>query len=63
MNAFLDWMEKRIPMMRVANQHAIQYPAPKNMTFWYVFGFLATMILDSVLIRYAHHRDALFHPI
>ena len=31
MNAFLGWIEERIPMMRVANMHALQYPAPKNM--------------------------------
>ena len=36
MNGFLNWIEQRIPMMRVANQHAIQYPAPVNMNFWYL---------------------------
>lgn len=46
----LDWIEYRIPMMRVANQHAIQYPAPKNMNFWYVFGFLATIVLVNQIV-------------
>ena len=50
MNAFLNWIEERIPMMRVANMHAIQYPAAKNMNFWYVFGFLATIVLVNQII-------------
>ena len=50
MQAFLAWIEERIPMMRVANMHAIQYPAPKNMNFWYVFGFLATVVLVNQIV-------------
>ncbi|KMT65040.1 cytochrome b [Catenovulum maritimum] len=46
----LDWIEYRIPMMRVANMHALQYPAPKNMNFWYVFGFLATIVLVNQIL-------------
>lgn len=46
----MDWIEYRIPMMRVANMHAIQYPAPKNMNFWYVFGFLATIVLVNQIV-------------
>ncbi|AWB68631.1 cytochrome b [Saccharobesus litoralis] len=46
----LDWIEYRIPMMRVANMHALQYPAPKNMNFWYVFGFLATIVLVNQIV-------------
>ncbi|WP_017444288.1 cytochrome b [Gayadomonas joobiniege] len=46
----LDWIEYRIPMMRVANMHALQYPAPKNMNFWYVFGFIATVVLVNQIL-------------
>ena len=37
-------------MMRVANMHAIQYPAPRNMNFWYVFGFMATIVLVNQIV-------------
>jgi ubiquinol-cytochrome c reductase cytochrome b subunit len=50
MKDLLAWIEYRIPMMRVANMHAIQYPAPKNMNFWYVFGFLATIVLVNQIV-------------
>lgn len=50
MAGFLAWIEARIPMMRTANMHAIQYPAPRNMNFWYVFGFLATIVLVNQIV-------------
>ena len=50
MSGLLNWIEQRIPMMRVANMHAIQYPAPRNMNFWYVFGFLATIVLVNQIV-------------
>ena len=46
----MDWVEYRLPIMRVANMHAIQYPAPRNMNFWYMFGFLATIVLVNQIV-------------
>jgi len=48
--ALLNWVEARIPMMRVANQHVLQYPAPRNMNMWYAFGFLATLVLVNQIV-------------
>ena len=50
MNGFMNWIEQRIPLTRVANMHAIQYPAPINMNFWYVFGFLSTIVLVNQIL-------------
>ena len=47
---FGAWLEERIPFTRVFNMHMAQYPAPKNMNFWYVFGFLATIVLINQLV-------------
>ncbi|WP_299264892.1 cytochrome bc complex cytochrome b subunit [uncultured Psychrosphaera sp.] len=46
----VDWIDARIPMTRVYNMHMAQYPAPKNMNFWYVFGFLATIVLVNQIL-------------
>ena len=50
MNSFMAWIEKRLPFMDAMNKHAIQYPAPKNFNFWYVFGVLATVILVNQIL-------------
>ena len=46
----IGWIDARIPMSRVYNMHMAQYPAPKNMNFWYVFGFLATIVLINQIL-------------
>ena len=58
----MDWIEYRVPFARVAKMHAIEYPAPKNMNFWYVFGFLATIVLGKP-DRYRHLANHEFRTL
>jgi ubiquinol-cytochrome c reductase cytochrome b subunit len=46
----VEWIDARIPMTRVYEMHMSKYPAPKNMNFWYVFGFLATIVLVNQIV-------------
>jgi ubiquinol-cytochrome c reductase cytochrome b subunit len=46
----INWVDARIPVVRVFEMHMSKYPAPKNMNFWYVFGFLATIVLVNQLV-------------
>ncbi|MBU2987874.1 cytochrome b, partial [Psychrosphaera sp. B3R10] len=46
----VEWIDARIPMTRTYEMHMSKYPAPKNMNFWYVFGFLATIVLVNQLV-------------
>ncbi|MBO1254308.1 cytochrome bc complex cytochrome b subunit [Alteromonas sp. 5E99-2] len=50
MQKLMNWIEQRLPVKRVADMHAMQYPAPKNMNFWYVFGFLSMVVLVNQII-------------
>ncbi len=47
---FVEWMDARIPMTKTWNIHLAQYPAPKNFNMWYVFGFLATIVLINQIL-------------
>ncbi len=42
---FLGWVDKRVPLTKVWNEHLAQYYAPKNFNFWYFFGSLAMLVL------------------
>jgi ubiquinol-cytochrome c reductase cytochrome b subunit len=46
----IGWIDQRIPMTRVFEMHMSKYPAPKNMNFWYVFGFMATIVLVNQIL-------------
>ena len=47
---FMGWIDKRLPVTDAMNKHAMQYPAPKNFNFWYVFGILASVVLVNQIL-------------
>ena len=44
-NAFMEWVDQRLPVTKVWNEHLAEYIAPKNFNFWYFFGSLAILML------------------
>lgn len=44
-NGFMEWVDARLPVTKVWNEHLAEYMAPKNFNFWYYFGSLAMLIL------------------
>ena len=44
-NAFMEWVDKRLPVTKVWNEHLAEYMAAKNFNFWYLFGSLALLVL------------------
>lgn len=41
----LDWLEHRLPVTNAFRKHLSQYPIPKNINIWYVFGALSLVLL------------------
>ncbi len=44
-NAFMEWVDRRLPVTKVWNEHVAEYMAAKNLNFWYFFGSLSLMVL------------------
>jgi ubiquinol-cytochrome c reductase cytochrome b subunit len=42
---FGAWFNKRFPWDRIMREHVTEYYAPKNLNWWYVFGFLSMFVL------------------
>ena len=49
-NAMMEWVDKRLPVTKVWNEHLAEYMAPKNFNFWYYFGSLALVMLVIQLV-------------
>jgi len=49
-NAFMQWIDDRIPATKVWNEHLAEYWAAKNFNFWYYFGSLAILVLVIQLL-------------
>ena len=50
MQALLDWVEKRLPVMDSYKKHLSEYPMPKSFNFWYLFGSLAMLVLVNQIL-------------
>jgi ubiquinol-cytochrome c reductase cytochrome b subunit len=44
-NAFMEWVDRRLPVTKVWNEHLAEYWAAKNLNFWYFFGSLSLLVL------------------
>lgn len=60
-SAFERWLDKRLPIIRFANDTAISFPTPKNLNYWYVFGgILAVCLMIQIItgVILAMHYEA-----
>ena len=60
-NAFTKWLDTRLPLVRFAQDTAINFPTPKNLNYWYTFGgILAVCLVIQILtgIILAMHYEA-----
>lgn len=49
-DAFLGWMDYRLPVSEFWQKHMSGYYAPKNFNFWYFFGSLALLMLVNQIV-------------
>ncbi|HPE48305.1 MAG TPA: cytochrome b N-terminal domain-containing protein [Hyphomonas sp.] len=44
-NAFTRWLDSRLPIIRFAQDHAMNFPTPKNLNYWWTFGGILAVCL------------------
>ena len=49
-NALMEWVDRRLPVTKVWNEHIAEYMAAKNLNFWYFFGSLSLLVLVIQLV-------------
>ncbi len=49
-NAFMGWIDARLPVTLAWEKHMSKYYAPKNFNFWYTFGVLSIFVLVNQLL-------------
>ncbi len=42
---FTRWLDKRLPVIRLAHDTAVSYPTPRNLNYWWTFGGILTFCL------------------
>ena len=69
-NGFTQWMDTRLPLLRLAHDSFVDYPTPKNLNYWWTFGgiltfCLVTQIITGIILamHYTPHVDHAFNSV
>ena len=69
-NGFTQWLDTRLPILRLANDSFVDYPTPKNLNYWWTFGgiltfCLVTQIITGIILamHYTPHVDHAFNSV
>ena len=69
-NPVIKWIEYRLPVFSFTQEHLIDYPTPKNLTYWWNFGSLAGIVLTIMIVtgivlamHYTPHVDYAFESV
>jgi ubiquinol-cytochrome c reductase cytochrome b/c1 subunit len=69
-NAFLKWLERRLPIGGLIYSSFIVYPTPRNLNYWWTFGGILAFMLSVQFItgivlamHYTPHVDLAFSSI
>ena len=49
-NAFIRWVDYRLPIFSFLQKEAVDYPTPRNLTYWWNFGSLAGIMLVIMIL-------------
>ena len=49
-NRILRWIDYRLPFWDMVEDHYVEYPAPRNLNYWWNFGSLAGIILVIMIV-------------
>jgi len=69
-NAVIKWIEYRMPIFGWMHKELVDYPAPRNLNYWWNFGSLAGIVLVIMIVtgivlamHYTPHVDYAFESV
>ena len=69
-NAFMKWMERRLPIAGLVHSSFVVYPTPRNLNYWWTFGgilafMLGVQIVTGIVLamHYTPHVDLAFSSV
>ncbi len=69
-NKLIKWIDYRLPVFSFANDFLVEYPAPRNLNYWWNFGSLAGIMLVVQIVsgivlamHYTPHVDLAFASV
>ncbi len=69
-SGFTRWLDKRLPIVRLAHDSFVAYPTPRNLNYWWTFGAMLSLCLVVQIVtgivlamHYIPHVDFAFASV
>jgi quinol-cytochrome oxidoreductase complex cytochrome b subunit len=69
-NPVVAWIDRRMPVFRMMDEHLVDYPTPRNLNYWWNFGSLAGITLTIMIVtgivlamHYTPHTEHAFESV
>ena len=69
-NPIVEWVDYRLPIFTFLKEETVDYPTPKNLSYWWNFGSLAGIVLVIMIVTgiflamfYTPHVDHAFDSV
>src|SRR6201999_229984 len=69
-NAFMKWMERRLPIAGLVYSSFIAFPTPRNLNYWWTFGGILAFMLGAQIVtgiilvmHYTPHANMAFDSV
>ncbi|MFL5058750.1 MAG: cytochrome c1 [Xanthobacteraceae bacterium] len=69
-NAFMKWMERRLPIAGLIHSSFVAYPVPRNLNYWWTFGGILTLMFAVQIVtgivlamHFTPHVDHAFNSV
>ena len=69
-SAFENWLDERLPIMRLVKAQVLDFPTPKNLNYWWTFGGILALMLGVQIVtgivlamHYTPHVDLAFDSV
>src|SRR5476649_1195965 len=69
-SAFMQWLERRLPIGGLVHSSFVAYPTPRNLNYWWTFGGILSLMLGVQIItgvilamHYTPHVDFAFKSV
>ena len=69
-NAFMNWLERRLPIAGLVYSSFVAYPMPRNLNYWWTFGGILAFLLGAQIVtgiilamHYTPHADHAFNSV
>jgi ubiquinol-cytochrome c reductase cytochrome b subunit len=49
-SGFTRWLDRRLPILRLAHDSFVAYPTPRNLNFWWAFGAILSLCLVTQIV-------------